>query len=278
MLGRLRLSGGFVAGVLARFVQHDGPGISGHIAFSAFVGLFPFIAILITIAGSVGKPDAVMNFMALIFDLFPSPVSDILRPAVQEFIAMPRSGLLSVSAVITLWMVSSGVESIRTALNRAYGVSTVRPFWRRRLGGFALVILGSAAILVAITGLLAIPLLESLLTVEGAKETLGLWWPIRYILVGVVVLLVICAGHRWLPNVRVRWTHILPGAMICTILWSGVAILYAFYLENLADMNLIYGSLSGIISVLVFFYILGICFVLGAEVNGEIERRSPTAE
>ena len=70
-----------------------------------------------------------------------------------------------------------------------------------------------------------------------------------------------------LPNIRQRFLSTLPGAAVTVAGWIGAALLFSRYLSSFNRINLIYGSLGGIIATLVFFYIIGIIFIYGAELN-----------
>ncbi len=258
---------------ITRFFAHEGPSLAGYMAFSALLALFPFIVFLVSLSGIVGQTDQVKDFIAYAFEYLPVEVGRALYPVVSAIVLQPpQDGILTISLLGTLWVSSSGVEAVRTALDRAYGVPSRRPFWWRRLQGLAFVVAGAMAILVVMITIVIGPLIWHTVNYlfEIPDDVYGLYNTIRYATGALGLFLVICLLYRFLPNVRQRWFNVLPGALFACLAWLAVATLYSLYLGNIGNYSVTYGSLGGVIGALMFFFVSALVFIFGAELNSSI--------
>jgi membrane protein len=258
---------------IVRFFDHEGPSLAGYMAFSALLALFPFVVFLVSLAGIVGETDQVQNFMAYAFEYLPVEVGREIYPVISSIVLEPpKGGVLTVSILGTLWVSSSGVEALRTAVDRAYGVPDRRPFWWRRLQGLAFVVVGAMAIIVATITIVIGPLIWDAVNYlfEIPDNVFGLYNTLRYATGALGLFLVICVLYRFLPNVRQRWFNVLPGAVLACSSWLIVATVFSVYLSNVGNYSVTYGSLGGVIAALMFFFVSAMVFVLGAELNAAI--------
>jgi membrane protein len=255
---------------IKRFFDHEGPSLAGYMAFSALLALFPFVIFLVSLAGLVGETDQVRDFMAYAFEYLPVEVGREIYPVISSIVLQPpKDGVLTISILGTLWVSSSGVEALRTAVDRAYGVPDRRPFWWRRLQGLAFVVVGAMAIIVAMITIVIGPLIWDAVNYlfEIPDNVFGLYNALRYATGALGLFLVICVLYRFLPNVRQRWYHVLPGALLSCGSWLVIATAFSVYLSNVGDYSVTYGSLGGVIAALMFFFVSAMVFVLGAELN-----------
>jgi membrane protein len=247
----------------------EGLELSGYIAFAAFLSLFPFLIFLAALAGFLGDRETANDFIQAMFHFMPDDVAKTLAPAIREVVGVRERGLLTFSILVTLWFASSGVEALRSGLNRAYSVSEERAIWWLRLQSIAFVIASGFIIfflsLVVIFG----PLVWRLFGAE-IDETLDnrlVFLTLRYVVAVVLLLGALLLLHRWLPNTTQAFARVLPGVCVTTVLWLIGASLFSWYVGNLANYALFYGSLGGVAITLVFFYITAIIFIFGAEFN-----------
>jgi Protein of unknown function (DUF1194)/Virulence factor BrkB len=104
----------------------EGLELSGYIAFTAFLSLFPFVIFLAALAGFLGDRETADAFIDAMFEFMPADVAKTLAPAVREVVGARQGGLLTFGILATLWFASNGFEALRTGLNRAYGVAEQR--------------------------------------------------------------------------------------------------------------------------------------------------------
>jgi membrane protein len=274
LAGRVFLGIKIVWHAIWHLIDDGGMTLAGHIAFMTLFSLFPFLIFLTTLAGELGQTEAARNFVNMSLAAVPSEVSQAIRPAIEQVISTRRTGLMTVSILASLWAVSSGIEALREALNRAYGVEEPRSIWFRRLQSLLFTIVFSIIIIVVMLTLVIFPVVWSY--VEPHLKVPWHWGTsydvIRYV-VGIGLLyLVVALLYRWLPSRHLPRREILPGAAITVLLWLALAGLFSLYLQNLGRFSVTYGSLGGIVITLMFFYISGLIFIFGAEINSARRR------
>lgn len=264
----------FSLAVVRGFLRHDGLQSASHIAFTALISIFPFFVGILSTTAYLAGPETMRDFMQIPFDLFPMKVADTLSTVVEEVLESRKGGLLGASVVLTLWTLSSSIEALRLALDEAAGARSSRPWWMRRAQSIGFAAAGAVIVLVTATALYAVPFLEHGLTsnVAGGNGS-DPWATGRHVTHGCVTWLVVCALYRWLPQQRPAWKHVLLSGAFVTGVWAAATWLFTIYMEEVANYSLVYGSLSGIIAMLAFFYILAVTFVLGAEAIAQIKAR-----
>jgi membrane protein len=242
---------------------------AGYIAFTGLLALFPFLIFLAALAGFLGETEAADTFVRNMFEFVPDDVAETLRPAISEVLSARRGGLLTFGILITIWLSSNGIEALRTGLNRAYGVGEWRPIWWRRLQAILFVIVGAFALFLVSLSVLLGPVVWVVLGAVAYLHISESTWALALrTLVAVTVLFgALLLLHRYLPNSRQRLRDILPGVVVTVALWIVGALLFSLYLGTLADYSVTYGSLGGVIITLVFFYLIGLIFLYGAELN-----------
>jgi membrane protein len=262
-----------------RLADHDGLTVAGYMAFAAFTSLFPFLIFLAALASFLGTAETADEVVDGMFLFLPDDVATTLAPAVHEVMAGRRGGLLTFGVLATLWTASSGVEALRDALDRAYGVEDLEPIWWRRLQSVAVVVLGALLLFVVSLAVILGPVLWRLvefLEAPGAGAELA-WTLGRYALATLVLAAGLLALHRWLPGAGWPLRAVLPGVLLTLGLWLLGASLFSLYLGTVADYSVTYGSLGGVVITLFFFYLTAVLFILGAEYNA-VRRRVGHAE
>lgn len=258
-----------------RFNRNDGWSMSGFIAFSGLLSLFPFLIFAATLTGIMVGPERSDTIIESLFQIAPEHVALTLAPVVQEVLSKQSGEVLTVSAVFAIWVASSAVEAFRIAFDRAYAVPDPRGFIHNRALAIALVFLG--AVVAALLGftILFMPLIlriaENVLKVpipaiaSYATSFFG-------VLVFVGFLLVM---HRVLPGRHVKDSRLWPGVFVTTILWVSAASGFSIYLSFTPTYTVTYGTLAGVIITLMFFYLTGLTIIFGAEVNAALNQMGP---
>ncbi len=263
---------------LRRLSAHDGPIVAGHMAFTGFMSLFPFMIFLAALASFFGSEQDAASVVDLMFRFLPDDVAEVLAPAVREVVGARRGGLLTLGLLGTVWAAAGGVEALREALNRAYEVHERRPLWRRRLQSLLVVVVGGFAFLLLSLAVLLGPLVWQLADrlFELPAEARWLWIGARYAFAVGVLVLVLLLLHHVLPNHDWPLRAVLRGVLATAVLWLLAASLFSWYLATFADYSVTYGSLGGVVVVLLFFCLSALLFIFGAEINAAI--RAAAAE
>jgi membrane protein len=236
--------------------------------------LFPTLLFLTTLIGMLPGPDLMKRFMAPAQDLLPADVASLLSRTLAEIQQGAGGGLLSIGAAAALWGASRGMVSIITTLNVVYGVTNPRPWWRRQLVALALTVGFSV---LALGALLSVVFGERVGQAAAAWAGLGgvftgvwslLQWPLGllFILTGIDVV------YHLAPAVRQRWYWLTPGSAFAGIAWTAVSLGLRAYVSHFTNYNATYGSIGGVILLLLWLYLSGLTLLIGGEVNSVIAR------
>ncbi len=257
-------------------IDRNGIEISGYIAFTIMLALFPFMIFLVAVAGFFGDTNSGAHFVNTLALLAPPEVATTLEPVIQEVLKNRSGGLLTIGLAGALYSAGSGVAALRLALNLSYGADENRSYFVRKLEDFMLVIIGSVVVMLSSVAIILGPWVWSLATwfslVDAQQQEF--WHILRYTVTLVMVQAAIMALHRVLPDTNLTWRQIFPGALTTTISWIVAASLLTVYFGHFADYAATYGSLGGVVITLMFFYVSAIIFVFGGELNAALLARN----
>ncbi|MEZ5691555.1 MAG: YihY/virulence factor BrkB family protein [Rickettsiales bacterium] len=255
-------------------MKHDGIEHAGYLAFLGLLALFPFLVFLVSVIGFMGQGASGAEFISSLLRALPEDITAAIKPRITEIISGPPQGLLTVSILGAIWTASSAVEGVRTVLNRAYRVTTPPAYPLRRLLSIAQLVLFTSILIIGMLVVVSLPLITQNIEewtgisfLRQASQELGK--AVFYITI-FFLFLAVSFIYYLLPNIKQKLMSVFPGAFIVVLLWIGAAWLFTGYLSHFDQVNLIYGSLGGIIAALVFFYISNIIFIFGAELNHHI--------
>lgn len=249
--------------------------LSGYIAYSVLLALFPFMIFTVAFASSLIGPEEITAATDWLFEQAPAGLANSIAPELDAVLGRDRGGLLTISAAGAIWAASNGVEAFRVAFDSAYESKRIRGFVLRRLVGLGFVLLGSitfATLGVAIV--LAPLLLHAAETFTGVSVPIGTG-VLRYAVgIGAFVAF-LYAMHRFLPSRSQRHARLLPGIVATLVIWLAGASAFSIYLSYAPSYSLTYGGIAGVIVTLLFFYLTGAAIIFGAEINAALERLVP---
>ncbi|TAE80184.1 MAG: YihY/virulence factor BrkB family protein [Alphaproteobacteria bacterium] len=252
-------------------VVHDGVEHAGYLAYLSMLALFPFLVLIVFVLGTLGEGHVGSEFIQSMFASLPQHAVDALRPRIEEISVNPPNGLVTFSIIGAIWTASSAVEGLRTVLNRAYHVSTPPAYIFRRLLSVAQLLFFAALLVIGMMVLVFVPIVthkvEAWLGVHFLSQAFYDVQRVLYSFSALIMLCVVAYLYYILPNIRQRLIDVVPGAIVTLMLWVIAARAYTAYLSSFNQVNLIYGSLGGIIASLIFFFIINLCFIIGAEFN-----------
>lgn len=269
--------------VLRRFEAHYGWAIAAHVAMSALLAIFPFLIFVTALAAFLGAGDASASIIHLIFDTWPAGVAGPLAGEVDKVLNTPRGGVLTVGVLLTLWVTSSAVESLRIALGRAYDSPTSKPVWLSRLQSMWFVALGAFGLVMVAIFIVAWPILWGF-----ALNYISNYFPeyaaqfvsyefisdvARYALTITVVMTGLTFTHLWLPGGRRTIRQVVPGVALTVAFWILAATGFSIYLGHFANYASTYAGLAGVMTAIVFLNASAAIFILGAEVNAALMAR-----
>lgn len=244
-------------------ILHDGVEHAGYLAFLFILSLFPFLIFLVSIASIIGNSETGTNLINLLFDSIPPKFLSSVKTRIDEITSGPPQSVLTIAFIGILWTASSAIEGIRTILNRAYRIDSPPAYIWRRLMSIVQFILFVLVIITLTTAFVTF----SIFSISDIFHIDTNWIYLKKILITLVSIKMIAFIYYIIPNARQKVKNTLPGALICVILFWLILQLFVLYLQNFNQFNLLYGSLAGIIATLMFFFLVGLAFITGAEFN-----------
>ena len=256
------------------YIGHQSANQAGSVAFSSVLAMFPLLLCLSAAAAFIGDPGSAASMASRIIEYAPPLVADALRPAIDQVLRERNRALLSIGVVVTLWTASSGTQAIRTALNRAYGVTHSLSFWQARLKVTLFTVIVTVGTVIGFSSVVILPYAWEALEQAGVEaQTRWLRDSVRYGLAFVFVTLLYVMLYGWLPDIRQRVRTVLPGALVGAALWLAVAVSLSQMWRTAGKLALLYGSLVGMVATLVFLYLSAVTLIFGAEVNAVLRDR-----
>jgi membrane protein len=250
--------------------------IAGGVAFFMLLAIFPAITALVSAYGLFFNAYTITGNISLLNDVVPGNVLSIVTEQADR-IAANSGRTLSIGVIlgilVSLWSAMSGVKAMIDALNVIYEQKETRSFLKLNLAALVFTLAGFAALLLAIAGVVVLPLILTPIGLGGATETLirVARWPVLLLalLIGLAVL------YRYAPDRRAaRWQWVSVGSVFAAVTWMAASYLFSWYLASFANYNATYGSLGVVIGLMTWLWISTIVVLLGAELNAEIEHQT----
>ena len=246
-------------------------------AYYFFFALFPALLFAIAVASFFPLQGLIDDTVAMMSRFAPRDVINILTDAMTSLSSQNSGGILTFAFVVAIWSSSGAMVSIITTLNAAYDVTESRPWWKTRLIAIALTVGIAFFILVSMFLVIAGPTLAENIATRMHLGPVFKWtwmilqWPLVFVLVASAIGLV----YYFAPDVEQDWVWITPGSVLATLLWLAVSVGLKLYYTFVPNANAAYGTIGGIMVLMLWFYCSGIALLMGAELNAEIEHASP---
>ena len=259
---------------LIHFNESDGWAMASHVALSLMIAIFPFLIFAVSLAGTMSSEGVSNRIVELVFEYWPDAIAQPIVNEIEAVVEQAGTGYLTLGIVLTIFFASNGFEAVRVALNRAYGDKDERSIWKQRLQSLVFVV-GLATLLLVIAVLLVFaPLYFSF--IKEASPSFYHWFfrsdAARWGTGFSLLVFVVFACHYWLPGRRRSVGQIWPGIVLTLVLWVVAATGFSMYLESFANYSATYAGLAGIMTALIFLYLMGVILIFGAEYNSALER------
>lgn len=265
----------FLVNLVKRVHEDDVTGLAAQLAYFFLLSLFPLLLFIVSLLPYL--PLSEQDILNVVRSYAPLESMQLIEKNIEE--VMKRNGkLLSFAVIATIWPASNGLNAIMRAFNRAYNVKENRHFIVAR--GMS-IILTLAMIFVFIVALL-LPVFGKqiglFLTANFgfSDEFVQMWNTFRWVISSLVVFFVLTMLYWLSPNKKMSCLSVLPGSITATIGWSLVSLGFSYYVAKFGNYSTTYGSLGGIIVLMIWFYLSGYIILIGGEINAvQSERRKP---
>lgn len=260
----------FAKSLYARFKDDDVPSVGAQLTYYLILSFFPFLIFLVSVLSffQLSGDSALNEFIRLL----PADTGESLRKTLAEVTENRNGAVLSFGMLGTIWAASSGVGAIMKGLNKAYDEKETRPFWKVR--GISVLSTLVLAVVILVSMLLLVfgqVLGEYLFRFLGFPDGFTIIWRVAQIVLPVLAMFGVFALLYWAtPDRRLKFREVLPGAAFAALGWIVSSLLFSIYVNQFANYSKTYGSLGGIIVLLVWLYISSIIIMLGGEINATL--------
>lgn len=247
--------------------------VAAGVAFYIFLGIFPLLAVFVSLYGLAASPEDVIALMNETKAFVPGEITSIFEQQLKRLAQRNQvAGLAALFSVFAaIWAGSKAIKGMMSALNIAYNESETRGLLKKN--GLALLLTFGGVI----TGAICVFLLAGLPVLSNLFGWLR-GWPmqiIRWTFLAVVIITALSILYRWAPDrKKVKWRWITPGSTAASILWLLSSGLFSWYVSNFANYNKTYGSLGAIAIFMLWLALSSFFFLLGAELDSEMERQA----
>lgn len=250
--------------------------LAAGVAFYALLAVFPALAAVISIWALVFDPQTIAQQVAEVGQFVPPGAAAIIAYQASEISENTDAGLsltALLSLLVAMFVASKGVRGLILGLNIVYGEKERRGLIRKILVVGALTVGLIVMTLVTIVFIAGLPLVIGMLGLDSTLVSLVslLRWPILVL----VMMLVIVVLYRFAPYRRApRWEWLSIGSVSATLLWLLGSLGLSLYARHFTSFSELYGSLGAVVVLLLWFWLSSFVVLVGAELNGEMERQT----
>ena len=253
---------------------------AGNLAYLSLMTVFPFFIVVAAVLSALGENDHIQLAVSSFLHVMPSDVAEVLRKPIHDVLTQRTGALLWLGGLVGLWTVGGFVETIREIFRQAYGTKSTQSLWRARLSlSFGIV----ASVILTLISFLVQGLLtaaeEFVNRLVPWAADVAAWIGLSRIIPGAVMFAALLMLFYCVTPPKYRYTNSRkwPGALFTTGWWVGMTAILPRILAQLGGYSLTYGSLAGVVVMLLFFYLIGLGLVFGAHLNAALAEPPETA-
>ena len=269
----------FIANLYTQMVEDNVLTWASALAYAWLFALFPFLIFLLTLIPYLPQEtkSSAHSFIREGVHTLPEQAREIIERNIHDLLHRPRSGLLSLGLILTIWAASGGMSMTMSALDQCYDIHfhRLRPTWKQR----------PRAVLLTLVVVVMILLVIILLPIGGVViNSLYAWGQIpgsvvyaaiglRYLLSLLLMFTLLAIVYRFGPSLKPRVRFFSPGALFSVVLWIALGWGFRYYIDALAasSYNKTYGAVGGVVVLLLLFYLDALVLLMGAEIDAEID-------
>ena len=244
-------------------VAHDSAALTYYLLFA----LFPLLIFLNNLVGLLAFD--VEGLLRELSHVVPRDVLDLIEQYLVYISRVSSRTLLWFSLVFTIYFPYRAVNALFLSVRKAYGTGLPPRFLRHQLRvllyTLLLIVTLVLSVLVATVGNRAIDFISNYIYLS--ETLIRLWTSLRFVLLGAVLFAMIALLYALALDERDLRGRILPGVMSSLLVWIGLSLLFSLYVERAARYSIIYGSIGGVIVVLLWLYLTACTLIMGAEFN-----------
>lgn len=265
---------GFVQDMLQRIQKTEITALGAQLAYFFLLSFFPLLIFMVSLLPYLKlEQGAIFDFMD---DVMPAEIFSLIEGVLSEVLTNQSGGLLSIGILGTIWSASKGIDALTRALNKAYDTEA-RPGWKNKAWSIVFTISFVIVILLSLVfpvfGQQIAKVVLGYLNID--YELHGIWNFIRFATPPTLVFLVLCVMYWIVPNTdpRLHFLRVIPGAVIAATGFFALTYGFSFYIKNFGNYSATYGSIGGVIVLMLWLYFVGMILIFGGIVNAVCEQR-----
>lgn len=262
----------FVKQLIKKINEHRVTGLAAEQAYYYLFSLFPMLILLLSILPYL----SINSQIALDFlnDFAPSQITGLIEDTIVTVLNKRNSGLLTIGVVGTIWSASNGMNAFIHSMNIAFEVKETRNYLITHLLSifltFGLVFSLIIALVLPVFGNNIFDLFGHFFPLSESFQSL--FNVSRWVIASIVIPTVVSCLYHMAPNIHLPFRHVFVGAITATILWLVLSFGFSIYVNNFANYSATYGSLGGVIILILWLYLTGLSLIIGGEVNAILYR------
>ena len=265
---------GFIQDLIYRTKTVDMLGMGAQLAFFFLLSFFPMLIFLVTLLPYLNlEQGRIFDFLS---NIMPGEVYTLIEDTLSEVLNNQNSGLLSIGILGTIWSASKGVDALMKALNRAYDVDGKAGIMNRIWSLMFTISLVAVFLIALVLPIFGHQIGHVIFEYLGVGESFeGIFNSIRWITPPALIFIVLTAMYWIVPNTDPRLTilSVFPGAVFATIGWLILTYGFSFYISNFGNYSSTYGSIGGVIILMLWLYFTGIILIFGGLLNSTFQKR-----
>lgn len=257
----------FFRAFIERFQYVRATELAAQMAFYLLLSLFPFLIFVVSLLPNLGFNG--QEFIELIRPIVPEQGMAIVDENLSAIFARSNAGLLSFGIIATIWSASNAINGIIRGLNHAYEIEETRSFIVSRLLAIVLTLGMIAVIVIA----LVLPVFGKVIGefifvyLNVPDNFVVIWEAIRWLLSFVIISSVITFLYYIGPNKKLKFRDVIVGGFVATAGWLIASYGFSFYVSNFGNYSATYGSLGGVIVLMLWFYVSALVLLIGGILN-----------
>jgi membrane protein len=269
---------------LTEFQEDNLSDWAAALTYYGLLSLFPALIAMISLIGIFGDPKTTTSKLTeIITEIGPSSGAETFEGPIKSIVenrsAAGFAFVLGLGAA--LWSASGYVGAFTRASNIIYETPEGRPFWKLRPLQIAvtlamIIMMALLAVGLVLTG----PVVEAIANPIGLSSTaVDVWNIAKWPVMAAIFILMVDVLYYTTPNVKLRgFKWVTPGAILSIVVWAIASALFAFYVANFSSYDKTYGTLAGLVVLLLWFWITNLAILFGHQMNAERERSEEIKE
>lgn len=262
----------FLSELLCRYEDDGVSEIGAQLTYYLILSIFPFLIFFLSILKFT--PLADVGVLERMLSALPADTQGILLKLINEIMNKSSISLLSIGALGALWSSSNGIMSVIKSVNRAFDLEESRPYWKLRGLSVVFTIALFVILIVAFSVLVFGEVFFNMVFISYTWPSFVVWKILKLVIPLLFISLMFTLLYKFSPSIKegisVKYADTIPGSIFASIGLIVFSALFSFYVNNFGNYSKTYGSLGGLIVLLIWIYSVSIVIVLGAEVNATL--------